>query len=162
MRFLSAFAACLLALPVFASAQVPVQAAADHTVLLKSADPALAANKRIVYDFWREVFEGGHLELANRYLAESYIQHNPLVPSGRKGFVDYFAKFSKPRTIEDRVRAPLVSIAAENDLVILSFVREHADPDNPGQKYTTTWFDMFRLKDGKIVEHWDPALKKKN
>jgi predicted SnoaL-like aldol condensation-catalyzing enzyme len=29
----------------------------------------------------------------------------------------------------------------------------------PERTYTTTWFDMFRVVDGKIVEHWDPATK---
>jgi predicted SnoaL-like aldol condensation-catalyzing enzyme len=43
--------------------------------------------------------------------------------------------------------------------VTLSFVREYDDPGIPGQKYTTTWFDMFRIVDGKLVEHWDSATK---
>jgi predicted SnoaL-like aldol condensation-catalyzing enzyme len=30
---------------------------------------------------------------------------------------------------------------------------------NKGQKYTSTWFDMFRIENGKIAEHWDPATK---
>ena len=30
-------------------------------------------------------------------------------------------------------------------------------PD-PGAKYTTTWFDMWRIRDGKAVEHWDPQV----
>jgi hypothetical protein len=38
-------------------------------------------------------------------------------------------------------------------------VREYDDPGIPGETYTTTWFDMFRIADGKIVEHWDPAQK---
>lgn len=54
---------------------------------------------------------------------------------------------------------PLVSIVAEGDPVILSFVKEHADPKDPIQKYTTTWLNRFRVTDGKIVEHWDAALK---
>ena len=58
------------------------------------------------------------------------------------------------------MKAPLVAITAEGDLVILSFVREHADPKDPAQKYTTTWFDMFRIENGKIAEHWDPATKR--
>ncbi|MFC5579466.1 ester cyclase [Lysobacter niabensis] len=149
----------LLTLPPLAHAQAPVHATADHQQLLASPDSTLAANKRLVYDFWREVFEGGHLELADKYLAESYIQHNPNVPTGRAGFVGFFSTFSKPKAIEASVKAPLVSIVAERDLVILSFAREHADPKDPAQKYTTTWFDMFRVKDGKIVEHWDAALK---
>jgi len=143
-----------------ALAQLPVQANADHARLLASADPKLAANKRLVYDFWREVFEGGHMERAEHYLAESYIQHNPTVPTGRAGFVQVFSQFAKPKPIEERVKAPLVAITAEGDLVVLSFVREHADPKDASQKYTTTWFDMFRIENGKIAEHWDPATKR--
>jgi predicted SnoaL-like aldol condensation-catalyzing enzyme len=151
--------ASLLAVSPLALAQEPVTAAPDHAALLASPDPVLAANKRLVYDFWREVFEGGHLELADKYLAESYIQHNPNVPTGRAGFVAFFAKFAKPEPIADAVKAPLVSIVAERDLVILSFAQEHADPADATKKYTTTWFDMFRVADGKIVEHWDAATK---
>ena len=39
----------------------------------------------------------------------------------------------------------LVAIQAEGNFVTLSFVREMPDPVNKGQKYTTTWFDMFRI-----------------
>jgi len=143
-----------------AHGQVPVQANPDQAKLLASADPRLAANKRLVYDFWREVFEGGHMELADKYMAESYIQHNPTVPTGRAAFIDFFSKFAKPKPIEATVKAPLVAIVAEGDVVVLSFVREVAEPADPARKYTTTWFDMFRIEDGKIAEHWDGAQKK--
>lgn len=92
-----------LTIPLQAWAQEPVQAAADHTHLLSSPDPKLAANKRLVYDFWREVFEGGHLGLADKYLDAAYIQHNPNVPSGRQGFVDFFSKFAKGKPIAAKV-----------------------------------------------------------
>lgn len=151
--------AVMLALPSAAIAQESVHSASDQSQLLASTDPVLAANKRLVYDFWREVFEGGHLELADKYLAESYIQHNPNVPTGRAGFVGFFAKFSQPKSIEASVKAPLVSITAERDLVVLAFVSERADPRDATKKYTTTWFDMFRVADGKIVEHWDEATR---
>jgi predicted SnoaL-like aldol condensation-catalyzing enzyme len=142
-----------------AQAQVAVVAATTQEQWLASADPKLAANKRLVYDFWREVFEGGHMELADKYMAESYIQHNPNVATGRAAFVEFFSKFAKPKPIEPRIRAPLVAITAEGDLVILSFVRENADPKDASRKYTTTWFDMFRIEGGKIAEHWDPAVR---
>ena len=150
---------CALALAPAALAQVAVAAAADQEKLLASADPKLAANKRLVYDFWREVFEGAHMELADRYMAESYIQHNPNVPTGRAAFVEFFQRVRKPAPIEPRIKAPLVAIVAEGDLVVLSFAREHADPKDATKKYTTTWFDMFRIENGKIAEHWDPAVK---
>jgi predicted SnoaL-like aldol condensation-catalyzing enzyme len=142
-------------------AQVAVVAQGDQEQMLASPDAHLAANKRLVYDFWREVFEGGHMELADKYMAEGYIQHNPNVPSGRAAFVSFFSKNIAPQPIEPRVKAPLVAIVAEGNLVILVFVRELlADPHDPSQKYTTTWFDMFRVEGGKIVEHWDPAIKR--
>lgn len=149
---LSAGTACL--------AQVAVTAAPDHGVLLASADPKLAANKRLVYDFWREVFEAGHLDKADQYLAETYIQHNPNVPTGRAGFVEFFGRFAKRKEIAPKVAAPLVAIVAERDIVVLSFVAERKDPKDPAKTYTTTWFDMFRIEGGKVAEHWDGDLRR--
>jgi len=155
-----AFIACLhIALATSALAQVPVLRSTDHAALLASADPKLAQNKRLVYDFWREVFEAGHLDRAEKYMTETYIQHNPNVPTGRAAFVEFFGKFKKPSAIQPKVAAPLVAITAEGNLVILSFARELVDPKDQSKKYTTTWFDMFRIEGGKIAEHWDPAVK---
>jgi predicted SnoaL-like aldol condensation-catalyzing enzyme len=157
MKHLLAGAA--FALMSCAFAQVPVVPAPDHAALLASPDAKLAENKRLVYNFWREVFEAAHMELADKYMAESYIQHNPNVPTGRAAFIDFFSKFKKPKPIEAKVAAPLVAITAEGNLVVLSFAREAVDPKDASKKYTTTWFDMFRIENGKIAEHWDPAVK---
>jgi len=153
-------ALCLaLALPLSGFAQVPVQANPDQERMLASPDPHVAANKRLVYDFWREVFEAHHMELADKYMAEGYIQHNPNVPTGRAAFVAFFSRVAQPKPIENRITAPLVAMLGDGDLVTLAFAREYPDPKNPGRKYTTTWFDMFRIENGRIAEHWDPALK---
>lgn len=140
-----------------ARAQLPVVPTANQEALLASADPALAANKKLVFDFWREVFEAGHMDLAEKYMAETYIQHNPNVPTGRAAFVAFFTQHVKPKAIQARIAAPLVTIVAEGDKVILSFVRETRDPKDSGKSATTTWFDMFRIENGKIAEHWDCA-----
>ncbi len=142
-----------------ARAQLPVVPAANQEALLASADPGLAANKKLVFDFWREVFEAGHMDLAEKYMAESYLQHNPNVPTGRAAFVAFFTQHVKPKAIQPRIAAPLVTIVAEGDKVILSFVRETSDPKDAAKKSTTTWFDMFRIENGKIAEHWDCAPK---
>ncbi|MEJ6007496.1 nuclear transport factor 2 family protein [Paucibacter sp. AS339] len=149
-----------LSFSLSAQAQLPVQAHDDHAQMLAAADPVAAANKRLVYDFWREVFEGGRLEVADKYLTEGYIQHNPSVPTGRDGFVKFFAQFSKPKPVESRVKAPLVAVLAEGDKVVLAFVQTLSDPKDAGKTYTSTWFDMFRIEGGKIAEHWDPATKR--
>jgi predicted SnoaL-like aldol condensation-catalyzing enzyme len=152
--------ACAALAGAGARAQVAVQAASDQQALLASADPKLAANKKLVYDFWREVFEGGHMERVDQYLAEGYVQHNPNVPTGRAGFVAAFAPHAKTKEVQPRIAAPLVSVVAERDLVVLSFVRERPDPADGARHYTTTWFDMFRVENGRIAEHWDGAEKK--
>lgn len=153
--FLSSLLVISLHTSFAARAEVPVTANANHAQMLSSADPKLAVNKQLVYDFWREVFEGRNLDLAEKYLTDTYIQHNPNVPTGRSGFVEFFQKFSKPKPIQSRVKAPLVAILAEGDLVTLVFVSELPHPRDTGTKYTTTWFDMFRIENGKIAEHWD-------
>lgn len=158
-RFLSATAITLLLGSGLTNAQEPVTAHTDQTALLASKDPQLAANKKLVYDFWREVFEAGHLDLAPKYLAENYIQHNPNIATGRQAFVEFFAKFKKPRPIAAQIESPLVSIVAEGDMVILTFAKEHTDPKDPTKSYTTSWFDQFRIENGKIAEHWDPATR---
>ncbi len=151
--------ALTLSLPILGQAQVPVTASADHDRLLASADPKVAANKRLVYDFWREILEANQLDRAEKYLTESYIQHNPNVPTGRAGFVSFFQQFAKAKPVAPKIAGPLVAIVAEGDLVVLSFASEKKDPKDPAKNYTTTWFDMFRIENGKIAEHWDPALK---
>jgi len=155
----SLLATLLVAVATAASAQVPVTPHPEHERMLATGDARAVANKRLVYDFWREVFEGAHMEFADKYMAESYIQHNPNVPTGRAAFVEFFQRVRKPAPVEPRIKAPLVAIVAEGDLVVLSFAREHADPKDASKKYTTTWFDMFRIENGKIAEHWDPAVK---
>ncbi len=133
--------------------------AQSQKVMLSSSDPKLAQNKKIVYDFWREILEAGHIEFATKYMTESYIQHNPNVPTGRQVIIDYFTNNVKPQAIVDTIKAPLISIVAEGDLVVLSFKVSRPDPKQPGKQYTTTWFDMLRVENGKIAEHWDPDMK---
>lgn len=143
-------------------AQLPVVPLASQKTLLQSSNPKLAANKKLVYDCWREILEGGHLELVDKYLAETYMQHNPNVATGKKGFVELFSKFAKPQPIVDTIKAPVVAIIAEGDIVVISFASTLPDPTDSTKTYTTTWFDMFRIENGKLAEHWDGAQKMKN
>ena len=53
----------------------------------------------------------------------------------------------------------MVAVVAEGDLVALVTMQEHPHPSRAGRTYTTTWFDMFRVADGRLVEHWDAATK---
>ena len=141
-----------------ALAQIEVTAGPSQEAMLQSDDPPLAANKRLVYDFWRIVLDARQVDQAEKYMVENYIQHNPNVPSGRASFVAYFGKMA-PLPVEPEIKADVVSITAEGDLVTMAHVKRYPDPDDASKTYTTTWFDMFRIENGKIVEHWDSALK---
>ena len=139
-------------------AQVPPVAAADQQAMLKSDDPKLARNKQFVFDFWRIVYEGGHLDQAAKYMAEGYIQHNPNVVSGRAAFVELFKKQRKPAQVGPLMRMPVISIVAERDIVMVSTVRKVRDRQKADHIYYITWFDVFRIDDdGLIAEHWDPS-----
>src|SRR6185312_16160123 len=141
----SLFLGILLAgLVASAPAQVPPVATTDQLALLKSGDPKLAHNKQVVFDFWRIVYEGGHLDQAPQYMAETYIQHNPNVVSGRAAFVELFGKVRQPRPIAPLIKAPVISIVAERDIVMVSTQRKVRDRANPDHIYYMTWFDMFR------------------
>jgi predicted SnoaL-like aldol condensation-catalyzing enzyme len=144
-----------------ALAQEAVVGVDDAEALFTSPDPRLNANKQVVYHVVRDLLEAGHWELADRYLTDRYIQHNPNAPSGRQGVVDLFTKRLGvvPRPIPLRTTRKIVAVLAEGDLVMVAFPSEQPDPAEPGKTYWTTWFDMFRLKDGKVDEHWDNSPK---
>ncbi len=136
-----------------------VSSAAAQQALLQSDDPKLAANKKLVYDMYREIVQGGHAELAEKYFTQSYIQHNPNVKSGRDALVEFIRGSRPAREIESTIKLPLLNIIAERDMVLV--VSQRPQKDSEGKDYVTTWFDFYRVTDGKIAEHWDPALRTK-
>jgi len=137
----------------------PLVVAKDQRALLKSADPKLARNKQLVYDFWRIVYEGGHMERAAEFMTPEYVQHNPNVESGRDAFVNTIGKARPPRPVEETSRFPIIDIIAERDIVMVMWARKVRDREKPDEIYEMTWFDVFRLdgQTGKIAEHWDSS-----
>jgi hypothetical protein len=70
-----------------ARAQEPVVGAPDAEALFTSADPRLHRNKQAAYHIQKDLLEAGHWELADQWLTERYLQHNPNAKSGRAGAV---------------------------------------------------------------------------
>ena len=117
------------------------------------ADEALTArNKEIVRNFYTTVLIGRNVDAAPRFLSPGYIQHSAGIPSGLKGFMDTFRKAFAQKLPPDYKRE-ILRIVGENDIVIL-FDRQSGTHSN-GWHQVVLQFDMFRVKDGKIVEHWD-------
>jgi predicted SnoaL-like aldol condensation-catalyzing enzyme len=142
-------------------AQEAVVAAPNKEELFTSSDPQLNANKQVVYHIIRDLLEANHWDLADQYLTERYLQHNPNVPSGRDTVVNFFTQVLKaePRPIPETLQTPVAFVTAEGDLVTVATVSTVQDPKDPTKTYTTTWYDTWRIVDGKADEHWDSALK---
>jgi predicted SnoaL-like aldol condensation-catalyzing enzyme len=151
-------AALALAAPLL-PAQAPPVPAPDQLALLKSSDPKLAANKKLVFDMYRAIVQGGHTETAQQYFTPEYIQHNPNVASGRDELVKYIKKTRPVRPMKPLLDFPLITVMAEGDMVTLAVVSWADDPMNPGKRYASTHFDMYRIQNGKIAEHWDHVPK---
>ncbi len=140
-------------------AQVPPVAAPDQLALLQSKDPKLAANKKLVFDMYRAIVNAGRADLAPQYFTEGYIQHNPNVTSGRAALQAYISKTRPVRPIPPEIGFPTIAIMAEGDLVSVATVTYADDPENPGKRYATSHFDMYRIENGKVAEHWDNVAK---
>jgi predicted SnoaL-like aldol condensation-catalyzing enzyme len=156
---LIATAVASLAVVTLAQAAEPVVAASPDAqrAMLASGDSQLAANKKLVWDMWRTFLQAGDINAADKYLAPEYHQHNPNADTGLEGVKAYFRAAGRAATSPKDSIDGLVAITAERDLVTIARVRELTDKG--GSKYTTTTFDMFRVANGKIVEHWDIATK---
>lgn len=138
-------------------AQEPVVGSKDPEALFTSTDPKIHANKQVVLHIVRDLLEAGHWKDAPKYLTSRYLQHNPMVASGLKPVMDFFSRMPEhPIPARDKWRTQVVSVVAEGDLVIVATARTLPRPDGNGT-YTSTWFDMWRILEGKADEHWDGA-----
>jgi predicted SnoaL-like aldol condensation-catalyzing enzyme len=142
-----------------AKAQEPVTGGPDAEALFTSPDAKLNLNKQAAYHIQRDLLEAGHWELADQWLTERYIQHNPNAKSGRAGVVAFFTQVLKvqPKPIPTKLSQKVVAVIAEGDYVTIITPRTLKDPKDPAKSYTTSWFDMWRFVDGKADEHWDGA-----
>lgn len=110
-----------------------------------------ASPKEVATAFFKMAFtDGKAVEAARRYISEQkYIQHRPDSVDGRDAFVNGIGNYLERSTF----RCEIKRVVAEGDLV---FIHNHCknnwkDPSDRG----TAVADLFRIENGKIVEHWD-------
>lgn len=118
-------------------------------------------NKRIVREFYEEAFRKHNLAASDRYMHDDYIQHNPDADQGRKGFIEFHIGFF---TAIPDLYAKVNEIVAEGDLVYVynTITGTHTGAGflglpPTGNRVQYDVVDMFRLRDGKLCEHWDVA-----
>jgi predicted SnoaL-like aldol condensation-catalyzing enzyme len=139
-------------------AQEPVVGVSDPESLFHSKDKKLNANMQVVMHIMRDLLEANHWQDAPKYLSARYLQHNPNVASGLEPVMKFFGGRT-PIPIPDKNswKTKVVAVTATGDYVTVAIAREYPDPRTPGKTYTSTWFDMWRIMDGKADEHWDGA-----
>jgi len=107
----------------------------------------LETNKRIAREFYDAAINRKDFAAASPYLGREYKQHNPTAADGAEGlraFID-FLKMRFPNQ-----RGEIKRVIAEGDLVVLHVHSTRGD-GTPGRAIV----DIFRIENGKVVEHWD-------
>ena len=141
----------LLSLIMTACSQNPHQVAAavnQQTLNAISATQQAENNKKIVTDFYEGVFQKHQVKAyADRYIGDQYIQHNPRVPDGKAPFVNHFTQYFQKNP---EAKSVIKRAVAEGNLVFLH-VHSAQNPQDRGVAIV----DIFRVENGKIVEHWD-------
>ncbi len=119
-----------------------------------AARPALAAdakqmeeNKKTIAAFYDAALNQKDFDAASKYLGGRYTQHNPGAADGPEGLKAFIA-FLKDKFPNNR--SEIKRIFADGDYVI---VHVHAvrEPGTRGNAIV----DIFKLENGKVVEHWD-------
>ena len=75
-----------------------------------------AINRQNAIAFYKTAFEGHPEKAVEIFVGSEYIQHNPLVKDGKKGFIEYFNQMQKENP-EKSVK--FVRSVAEADFVAL-------------------------------------------
>ncbi len=104
-------------------------------------------NKELVKNMLNTAFNRKDVKAAAEMITERYIQHNPQVPTGKAGFLQAVPGFYQ---MFPDLKWELKHIWADGDYVIVHSHYQFAKEGNG-----SAVVDIFRIKDGKIDEHWD-------
>lgn len=122
---------------------------AKRKVVAKRKAPARrqAANKRLVLAFYAQIIGRKDFEAGRKYMGATYRQHSPYATDGHEGLAA-FVKFFRENFPNHRYEVK--KVIAEGDMVVL-----HLHGMGGMNPYGEQVVDFFRVKDGKVVEHWD-------
>lgn len=113
-----------------------------------AAEPSLLdQNKAVVVAFYNKALNDKDAEAAIAMMGPTYTQHNARIADGKDGFRQFIAAFKQKFPAS---HSRIVRVIADGDLVVLH-VHMVREPGTRGEAV----MDIFRVADGKLVEHWD-------
>ena len=112
-----------------------------------AADAQQEANRKVVLDFYEKGLNQKDADAAIALMGNRYVQHNPGAADGPEGFRKFigFLREKFPNSHSEIKRS-----FVDGDYVILH-VHAVREPGASGNAI----IDIFKLENGKIVEHWD-------
>ncbi|NOC93096.1 nuclear transport factor 2 family protein [Ruegeria sp. HKCCD6604] len=103
--------------------------------------------KELVLEAVAAIFINFDPSAAQQLLAPDYIQHNPAVPTGAAPILGFI-----PGLKDSGIEVNIHRVIAEGDMVVLHTTYNNAQAFGAD---TLVGFDVFRVEDGKVAEHWD-------
>jgi predicted SnoaL-like aldol condensation-catalyzing enzyme len=122
-------------------------ALASSAAMAATSEAQQETNRKTVLAFYEKGLNQKDADAALAYVGDRYVQHNPGAADGPEGFRKFIAFLrEKFPNSHSEIKRSFV----DGDFVILHVhaVRE------PGTRGTAI-VDIFKLENGKIVEHWD-------
>ena len=117
-------------------------------------------NIQLVLDMWDGVINRADRDAVMRYIAEDYVQHNPNVKQGRAGVLDLISLIKDPPpAMVPPGKKTFKKAVAQGEYVVIIWTQPQPDPHTPGETYSGEAFDMFRVRNGQVIEHWDDTRK---
>ena len=107
----------------------------------------LEANKKLVLAFYQKMIGDKDPDAARQFMGEHYVQHSAYARDGFEGVAEFARSFKRDFPNH---RYEVKKVIAEGDFVVL-----HLHGINGMSPHGEQVVDMFRVKDGKVCEHWD-------
>jgi predicted SnoaL-like aldol condensation-catalyzing enzyme len=107
----------------------------------------MEANKKVVVGLYEAAINQKDFDAAMKFIGPRYVQHNPGAADGPEGLKSFIAFL---REKFPNYHSDIKRVFADGDYVILHV---HNVP-TPGARGNAI-MDIFKLENGKVVEHWD-------
>lgn len=126
--------------------------------------PERTSVKRLLIDFEADLarivrdntVQENVVEVMTKYAVEDYIQHDPNAPgNGLENLIEHFRHVP----VGGPLAPPVISVLLDGDVACIMMQALLPDPVIAGATYEWNILTVFRVRDGKLAEHWSTFRK---